>query len=47
MLKPLVLLVDDEAPFVETMAKRLSKRVLNFTRKEIGPTTFFWYPRGG
>jgi DNA-binding NtrC family response regulator len=28
MLKPLVLLVDDEAPFVETMTKRLSKRDL-------------------
>jgi len=29
MIKPLVLLVDDEAPFVETMTKRLSKRDLN------------------
>ena len=29
MMKPLVLLVDDEAPFVETMTKRLSKRDLN------------------
>ena len=28
MMKPLVLLVDDEAPFVETMTKRLSKRDL-------------------
>jgi DNA-binding NtrC family response regulator len=29
MIKPLILLVDDEAPFVETMTKRLSKRDLN------------------
>jgi len=29
MIKPLILLVDDEAPFVETMSKRLSKRDLN------------------
>jgi DNA-binding NtrC family response regulator len=29
MTKPLVLLVDDEIPFVETMTKRLSKRDLN------------------
>jgi DNA-binding NtrC family response regulator len=29
MMKPLVLLVDDEVPFVETMTKRLSKRDLN------------------
>ena len=29
MIKPLLLLVDDEAPFVETMTKRLSKRDLN------------------
>jgi DNA-binding NtrC family response regulator len=29
MMKPLILLVDDEAPFVETMTKRLSKRDLN------------------
>ena len=28
MMKPLVLLVDDEAPSVETMTKRLSKRDL-------------------
>jgi DNA-binding NtrC family response regulator len=28
-MKPLILLVDDEAPFVETMTKRLSKRDLN------------------
>jgi DNA-binding NtrC family response regulator len=28
MMKPLILLVDDEAPFVETMTKRLSKRDL-------------------
>ena len=28
MMKPLVLLVDDEEPFVETMTKRLSKRDL-------------------
>ncbi|MBL0700423.1 MAG: response regulator [Desulfosarcina sp.] len=28
MLKPLVMLVDDEAPFVETMTKRLKKREL-------------------
>ncbi|MBL0732318.1 MAG: response regulator [Desulfosarcina sp.] len=28
MLKPLVMLVDDEAPFVETMTKRLTKREL-------------------
>ena len=28
MMKPMVLLVDDEAPFVETMTKRLSKRDL-------------------
>jgi len=28
MLAPLVMLVDDEAPFVETMAKRLEKREL-------------------
>ena len=28
MMNPLVLLVDDEAPFVETMTKRLSKRDL-------------------
>lgn len=25
-MKPVVLLVDDESPFVETMTKRLSKR---------------------
>jgi DNA-binding NtrC family response regulator len=29
MMKPLILLVDDEAPFVETMTKRLTKRDLN------------------
>ena len=29
MMKPLVLLVDDEVPFVETMTKRLQKRNLN------------------
>jgi len=29
MTPPLVMLVDDEAPFVETMAKRLEKRDLN------------------
>ena len=29
MMKPLVLLVDDEVPFVETMTKRLIKRDLN------------------
>ena len=29
MTTPLVMLVDDEAPFVETMTKRLSKRDLN------------------
>jgi len=29
MTPPLVMLVDDEAPFVETMAKRLGKRDLN------------------
>ena len=28
MIKPLVMLVDDEAPFVETMTKRLEKRDL-------------------
>jgi DNA-binding NtrC family response regulator len=28
MISPLVLLVDDEVPFVETMSKRLSKRQL-------------------
>ena len=28
MMKPLVMLVDDEAPFVETMTKRLTKRDL-------------------
>jgi len=28
MMKPLVLLVDDEVPFVETMTKRLKKRDL-------------------
>ncbi|MBC8417664.1 MAG: response regulator [Proteobacteria bacterium] len=28
-MKPLVLLVDDEVPFVETMTKRLQKRDLN------------------
>ena len=28
MIKPLVMLVDDEVPFVETMTKRLSKRDL-------------------
>ena len=28
MLNPLVLLVDDEVPFVETMTKRLKKRDL-------------------
>jgi ActR/RegA family two-component response regulator len=28
MMKPMVLLVDDETPFVETMTKRLSKRDL-------------------
>jgi len=29
MTPPLVMIVDDEAPFVETMAKRLGKRDLN------------------
>ena len=29
MTRPLVMLVDDEAPFVETMTKRLGKRDLN------------------
>ena len=29
MTPPLVMLVDDEAPFVETMTKRLGKRDLN------------------
>jgi DNA-binding NtrC family response regulator len=29
MMKPIVLLVDDEVPFVETMTKRLSKRDLS------------------
>ena len=29
MTPPLIMLVDDEAPFVETMTKRLSKRNLN------------------
>ncbi len=29
MLTPIVMLVDDEAPFVETMKKRLEKRNLN------------------
>jgi DNA-binding NtrC family response regulator len=29
MMKPLILLVDDEVPFVETMTKRLRKRDLN------------------
>jgi len=29
MMKPLVLLVDDEVPFVETMTKRLKKRDLD------------------
>ena len=29
MISPLVLLVDDEVPFVETMTKRLNKRNLN------------------
>jgi DNA-binding NtrC family response regulator len=29
MIEPNVLLVDDEAPFVETMTKRLTKRKLN------------------
>jgi DNA-binding NtrC family response regulator len=29
MIPPLVMLVDDEAPFVETMAKRLEKRSLD------------------
>ena len=29
MMKPLVLLVDNEVPFVETMTKRLQKRDLN------------------
>ncbi len=29
MIPPLVMLVDDEAPFVETMTKRLGKRDLN------------------
>lgn len=29
MLEPNVLLVDDEAPFVETMTKRLTRRALN------------------
>ena len=29
MMNPLVLLVDDEVPFVETMTKRLKKRNLN------------------
>ena len=35
MMKPLVLLVDDEAPFVETMTKRLLKRARNGGRTTI------------
>jgi ActR/RegA family two-component response regulator len=31
MNSPFVMLVDDEAPFVETMTKRLKKRELNGT----------------
>ena len=29
MTPPLIMLVDDEVPFVETMTKRLAKRDLN------------------
>ena len=32
MIEPNVLLVDDEAPFVETMTKRLTKRKLNVSK---------------
>jgi DNA-binding NtrC family response regulator len=37
MMKPLVLLVDDEAPFVEAMTKRLSKRDLKIITAFSGP----------
>jgi DNA-binding NtrC family response regulator len=32
MMEPIVLLVDDEAPFIETMTKRLSKRKLKVSK---------------
>jgi DNA-binding NtrC family response regulator len=37
MVKPSVLLVDDEAPFVETMAKRLDKRGVSVSVALSGP----------
>lgn len=37
MLKTVVLLVDDEVPFVETMTKRLSKRNLDILSAHSGP----------
>ena len=37
MIPPLVMLVDDEAPFVETMAKRLEKRSLDVKTALSGP----------
>ena len=36
MIEPNVLLVDDEAPFVETMTKRLTKRNLNVLKSFSG-----------
>jgi DNA-binding NtrC family response regulator len=36
MLEPIVLLVDDEAPFVDTMTKRLTKRKLSVFKSYSG-----------
>ncbi len=36
MLEPIVLLVDDEAPFVDTMTKRLTKRKLTVFKSYSG-----------
>ena len=36
MLEPIVLLVDDEAPFVDTMTKRLAKRKLTVFKSYSG-----------
>jgi len=36
MLEPIVLLVDDEAPFVDTMTKRLAKRKLTIFKSYSG-----------
>ncbi len=36
-MKPVIMLVDDEVPFVETMTKRLAKRDLTIVSAHSGP----------